>query len=143
MIYIKNAACEKQSYRRRLLESGFFQFFFCSETFVRIGNLLLQFFYFYDCLFRIFSDFIADSGKQKFCIFNFFEIESAVNGKYMHRRSRYLCVASRNLKNRNAQFHGRDNIDLHHLVVLSSYLSFVKKSFFLNQYAGEADHIWE
>ena len=65
------------------------------------------------------------------------------SGKQLHRRSRYLCVASRNLKNRNEQFHGRDNIVLHHLVVLSSYLSFVKKSFFLNQYAGEADHIWE
>ena len=85
VIYIKNAACEKQSHRRRLFESGFFQFFFCSETFVRIGNLLLQFFYFYDCQFRIFSDFIADGGKQNFCIFNFFEIKFAVNGKYMHR----------------------------------------------------------
>ena len=50
----------KQSHRRQLFESGFFKFFSSSESFVRIGNLLLQFVYFYDCLCWIFFDFIRD-----------------------------------------------------------------------------------
>ena len=55
---------EIQSHSRQLFESSFFQFFFCSEPFVRIGNLLPQLFYFYDCLFRIFFNLIRDCCQQ-------------------------------------------------------------------------------